>query len=394
VSWPTAALGEITKKIGSGSTPRGGQESYKVDGVPLIRSMNVHDGEFIDDGLAYLDEQQAAALKHVTLQTDDVLLNITGASVARVCRLPERFSGGRVNQHVSIVRPDTNRLDAGFLAHLLRAPEAKARLLRVAGAGATREAITKAQIEEFRISLPPLGEQRRVAAILDKADAMRRKRARALELLNGLTKAIFLEMFVRGNGRDDRSVPLREICQKITDGTHQSPKWADSGVPFLFVSNIRGQEISFETKNFVSEGEYERLTKHSPIESGDVLYTAVGSYGHAAIVPTGRKFVFQRHIAHIKPKPSSVNSKYLSVALEMPDAKRQADKHARGIAQKTVTLASLKELTVPLPPIEMQEKFTAKADAIYRQANLSGKHLGQADMLFSSLQHRAFSGQH
>ena len=75
MSWPTATLGELTQKIGSGSTPRGGGESYKACGIPLIRSMNVHDGEFVDDGLAFLDDRQATALKHVTLHGGDVLLN-------------------------------------------------------------------------------------------------------------------------------------------------------------------------------------------------------------------------------------------------------------------------------------------------------------------------------
>jgi type I restriction enzyme, S subunit len=116
VSWPLAHLSDVTKKIGSGSTPRGGSESYNNHGIPLIRSMNIHDGEFLEDGIAYLNEQQAAALKHVTLNRGDVLLNITGASVARVCRLPDSFSGGRVNQHVSIIRPDQKKLDPHFLA--------------------------------------------------------------------------------------------------------------------------------------------------------------------------------------------------------------------------------------------------------------------------------------
>jgi type I restriction enzyme S subunit len=154
VSWPTAALGEVTQKIGSGSTPRGGGESYKAWGIPLIRSMNVHDGEFVDDGLAYLDDHQAAALKHVTLHVGDVLLNITGASVARVCRLPDQLSGGRVNQHVSIIRPDNRRLDTNFLAHLLRAPEAKARLLRVAGRGLHEKQSQKHRFRSSKSSFP------------------------------------------------------------------------------------------------------------------------------------------------------------------------------------------------------------------------------------------------
>src|ERR1700722_1370060 len=96
-------------------------------------------------------------------------------------------------------------------------------------------------------------------------------------------------------------VSLADACSKISDGTHQVPNWATSGVPFLFVSNVRNGSISFDTNKFVSMDEYQKLTKHNPIEAGDVLYTAVGSYGHSAVVPHGKTFVFQRHIAHIKP---------------------------------------------------------------------------------------------
>src|SRR5262245_36157243 len=108
--------------------------------------MNVHDGEFLPDGLVFLDEIQARALDHVTLTKDDVLLNITGASVARACRLPPQYAGGRVNQHVAIVRPRADRLHPDYLAQCLISPSIKHALLSVAGAGATREAITKKQI--------------------------------------------------------------------------------------------------------------------------------------------------------------------------------------------------------------------------------------------------------
>ncbi|WP_114286784.1 restriction endonuclease subunit S [Candidatus Halocynthiibacter alkanivorans] len=170
MSWPLVALGDITSKIGSGATPRGGQKAYKTEGIPLIRSMNVHDGKFTPKGLAFIDEGQASALQNVTLFKGDVLLNITGASVARSCRLPHEYSGGRVNQHVAIIRPMHERLLPEYLEHLLVSPTTKRVLLGIASGGATREAITKTAIEELKILLPPLEEQKRIAGILDQAD--------------------------------------------------------------------------------------------------------------------------------------------------------------------------------------------------------------------------------
>ncbi|WP_081952900.1 restriction endonuclease subunit S [Rhizobium sp. YS-1r] len=162
-------------------------------------------------------------------------------------------------------------------------------------------------------------------------------------------------------------VRLADVCTRISDGTHQAPKWADNGVPFLFVSNIRNGRISFETNKFVSSKEYTALTKNNPIDAGDVLYTAVGSYGNSAVVPSGKTFIFQRHVAHLKPQHELVDSTYLAQMLETPAVRRQADKLARGVAQKTVTLSSLRDFEIPLPPLDEQKRIAAilnKADAL------------------------------
>ena len=108
--WVRITLASLCTKLGSGATPRGGKAAYKTSGIPLIRSMNVHNGYFESKDLAYIDEIQAKKLDNVTLHKGDVLLNITGASVARSCLLPDYLAGGRVNQHVSIVRCDPNRM--------------------------------------------------------------------------------------------------------------------------------------------------------------------------------------------------------------------------------------------------------------------------------------------
>src|SRR5262249_16695250 len=113
--WRKVSLGEITNKIGSGFTPRGGESSYLPEGTPLIRSLNVYDDRFEDDGLAFVSEEHAAALAGVTVKSKDILLNITGASVARCCMAPERYLPARVNQHVMIIRVDSEKIDPFFV---------------------------------------------------------------------------------------------------------------------------------------------------------------------------------------------------------------------------------------------------------------------------------------
>ena len=150
-----SALKHLTTKIGSGATPTGGQESYKNSGVPLIRSMNVHDSEFDVKGLAYLDSQQAQKLDGVTVEEGDVLLNITGASLTRTCIVPSNLVPARVNQHVSILRVKPELINERYLQLFLVCARTKTLLWEIGGAaGSTRQALTKKDLEELVVKYP------------------------------------------------------------------------------------------------------------------------------------------------------------------------------------------------------------------------------------------------
>jgi type I restriction enzyme S subunit len=168
--WEEKKLIEITNKIGSGATPRGGNESYKSEGISLVRSMNVHDFEFREKNLAFIDDQQAKELNNVTLQENDVLLNITGASVARCCVIPKEYLPARVNQHVSIIRAKKEIIDPIFLNLLLTSKFYKDQLLFTGEQGATRQAITKAQLEVFKIAFPKSIKEQK--SLMNKLEAL------------------------------------------------------------------------------------------------------------------------------------------------------------------------------------------------------------------------------
>ena len=168
--WATRLLKSLATKIGSGATPAGGRESYFTKGIPLIRSMNVHFRGFDRTGLVFLSDEQADELSNVTVQTNDVLLNITGASIGRVTIAPIEMAGARVNQHVTIIRP-TPELFPRFLSMFLASPAVQ-RMIDEIQVGATRQTLTKAMIEQFEIPLPPLAEQKRIVAKVDELMAL------------------------------------------------------------------------------------------------------------------------------------------------------------------------------------------------------------------------------
>ena len=196
--WVSLSLGAVCTKIGSGATPRGGKDVYLPGGpYAFIRSQNVFDDGFRHDGLAYIGEQHASDLAGVEVLDRDVLLNITGDSVARACQVDPHILPARVNQHVAIIRPDPTQLDPGFLRYFLVCPETQAKLLSWAGSGGTRNALTKAMVAAFDVEAPDdLSEQRAIAHILgtldDKIDVNRRMN----ETLEAIARALFKSWFV------------------------------------------------------------------------------------------------------------------------------------------------------------------------------------------------------
>ena len=159
------------------------------------------------------------------------------------------------------------------------------------------------------------------------------------------------------------------------------------------MSNIVDNEITYDTKKFISRGEYEALIRRTPIKIGDILLTTVGSYGNPAVVKSKREFCFQRHIAYMKPIQEMINSTYLHSALLSNAVKEQVDARVKGIAQKTLNLIELKSIKVNLPPLPLQNRF---ADFV-KQADKSKfemqKGLDKLELLYKSLMQNCFNGE-
>jgi len=160
----------ITTKIGSGATPLGGEGVYKSEGITFIRSQNVYDGYFVENGLAYIDEEQAKKLEGVTVVKNDILFNITGASIARCCVVEDKYLPARVNQHVSIIRTNEKALPK-YVQLMLVSKEYKDRLLQIGEGATSRQAITKSQLENFKIPLPALSEQQKIVSEIEKIES-------------------------------------------------------------------------------------------------------------------------------------------------------------------------------------------------------------------------------
>lgn len=192
--WKVEILEKLATKIGSGATPRGGKESYSIEGISLIRSMNVHNGYFEYKDLAHISDEQAELLNNVTVEEKDVLLNITGASVARSCIVPKDILPARVNQHVCIIRCK-DCLMADFLNRILIDDNYQNLLWSIAGSGATREAITKQQVENLQIIVPPVELQKEFSDFVAHVDKTRLAIQKSLEKTQLLFDSLMQKYF-------------------------------------------------------------------------------------------------------------------------------------------------------------------------------------------------------
>jgi len=402
--WSAASLAEITSKIGSGATPTGGKTSYKPSGMPLIRSMNVHFSGFKPEGLAYIDEKQAKKLEHVTVYSGDILLNITGASIGRVTIAPPNMDGARVNQHVAIIRL-AEGIENKFVCCFLASPSMQ-RIIAEENYGVTRQALTKTMIEDFRVPVPPLKEQRCIVAKIDGVSAKSRRSRHQLDHIPRLVekyKQAILAAAFRGDLTQETaeglpSTKLKEVCTSITDGDHQAPPKAVSGVPFITIAAMNDGVIKIDmATRFVSRSYFDALKLTRRPAVGDVLYSVTGSIGIPALVNFDAPFVFQRHVAILKPDHQRIDPKFLHRLLAAPQVMEQALAVATGTAQMTIPLSGLREFEIPFPTLNEQRAVSCRIEKAFRWIDRLASETTRARKLIDHLDRailaRAFQGE-
>ncbi len=238
--------------------------------------------------------------------------------------------------------------------------------------GATIPHIYFKDYKNEQFNLDSLDVQKKIVNILGKCEKIISDRQSELAELDDLIKARFAELF----GDCKNQVSLSALCSIITDGTHQPPKFQETGIPFILVSNLSNNTVTYNTEKYIDEETYNELYKRTPVEIGDLLLSTVGSYGHPAVVTENTRFLFQRHIAYLKPKKEVVNSLYLHSALLMPEGQRQIEEKVKGIAQKTLNLSEIRKIMVPVPEMKEQNEFVEFVERVNKSKLLEARQTG------------------
>ena len=338
-------LGEICEIV-SGSTPKTGIAEYWDGNLKWITPAEIDDESYIiTDSARKLTKLGVKKTGLSSFPSGTVILS-SRAPIGKVAIAGcEMYCNQGFKNLIC-----SDRINNRYLYWFLKGNTA---YLNSLGRGATFKEISKKIVSDIEINVPEISQQLAAVDALERVSEIIRLRKNQLQKLDELIKARFVEMF----GDCKSRVSMNELCSIITDGTHQPPRFQESGIPFIFVSNLVGNVVTYNAEKFISEDTYAELYKRTPIEIGDLLLSTVGSYGHPAVVTEDRKFLFQRHIAYLKPRHNMVNSFYLHSALLAPDGQRQIEEKVKGIAQKTLNLSEIKKIVVPLPTIEEQNQF-------------------------------------
>ncbi len=285
-----------------------------------------------------------------------------------------------VNNHAHVLKPKEG-LDVDYLCYSLMFYDTSGLVN-----GATRQKLTQTDMRKMLIPMRSITEQKGIVQRIKAIESIIESRQRQLRALDTLIKARFVEMF----GDENNKMPMSEVCSIITDGTHQPPKFVSDGIPFIFVTNIIENKISYNTGKYIDQSTYDELFKRTPIEIGDILLSTVGSYGHPAVVKTNKEFLFQRHIAYLKPRKELIDSYYLHGAILSPDAQRQIETGVKGIAQKTLNLSEIKKMMIPVPDLKKQREFASFVSQVEKSKAAVQQALNESQLLFDSLMQKYF----
>ena len=387
--WKECKLGEITSKIGSGATPKGGENSYKPEGISLVRSQNVYDFYFSKNGLAFIDNTQAHELRNVEVFENDILLNITGESVTRCCIVPQQYLPARVNQHVSIIRPIKEKVDYRFIFYSLQS--IKPELHITAEIGCTRRALTKGMLENLDISLPPLPEQRAIASVLssldDKIDLLHRQN----QTLEAMAETLFRQWFVEEADEGWEEDSLLELIQLVGGGTPKTSilDYWDGDIPWL-----AGGDITTNHKSFVNYAE-KRITEAGLNNSSAKLLpkygtviSARGTVGKYCILAD--PMAFSQSNYGILP---NIKNCFFFTYLLINHVVEELQSSAYGSVFDTITTTTFKENKVPIPTETEIVQFEKSISPYFQKMFMNKYQISTLEKLRDTLLPKLMSGE-
>ena len=399
----TACLKDLCEIITKGTTPTALGFDFADNGVGFLRVQNISGGTVnYEQDTLFIDEAVHQSLKRSQILPGDVLLSIAG-TIGRTGIVPSDAPPLNCNQAVAILRP-TNKVCRPYLRHWLESTGAQSQM-RGATVTGTIQNLSLSQTGGLRISLPTLPEQRRIAAILDQADALRTKRREALAQLDSLTQSIFIEMFGDPvtNPMGWEVKKLKEISKSIVNGTTPnggSQVYVSDGIVFIRSQNVWKNSLLLDDVAFIDNETHFKMRKSS-LQNKDILITKTGrintensSLGRAAIfIGKDNSANINGHVYLIRLEKGSIHEFVLYILTTDEYREYIRSVCVGGIDKRQINKEHLEEFPIIFPPVDLQHRFATLVESIEKQKGIYRAQLAELDNLFASFQHRAFRGE-
>lgn len=382
MKWPSKPLGELVDFF-SGNAWKAARFTDGPSGMPIIRIQNID--AVRKSGFVYWPDDYD---RRFLISPGDILLSLSGSFRVEVWAGPKAL----LNQRIVKLTPREG-VDRTWLLHAVQNVVGK---IEAMGRHALVNNVALSDLRNLPLALPPLDEQKRIAAILDQADELRRKRQRAIERLNQLGQAIFYEMFGRPVHEESNYKELSIFLSFVTSGGRGWSKYyTDRGTRFIRSLDVQMNYISFDDAAYVdAPGNAE--ARRTSVLAGDVLLTITGSkIGRAAPVPTdfGPAFVSQ-HVAILRMDRTKLDPTFLSYFLSLEDGgQKQISQNQYGQTKPGLNFEQIGRFRLPEVPLERQKEFTARIAAIGLLQTNALRASDANKQLFSSIQNRAFRGE-
>jgi len=382
-------LGELVDFKGGG-TPSRNVEEYWDNSIPWATVKDLNEGITLTQTQEFISE---LGLKNSASNL------ITKGTII----IPTRMALGKVviseidvaiNQDLKAVSvKDKEKLDVKYLLRFL---ESYKENIASMGKGATVKGITLDQLKAIKVPLPPLAAQRRIASILDQADELRQKRQQAIEKLDQLLQATFIEMFGDpvSNPKGWEAKPIDNICANIVDCVNKTAPIVEYETPYKMIrtTNVRNHKVDISSVRYVEKETFDKWNRRLTPKRGDVILTREAPVGEVGILESDDSVFLGQRLMLYRVNLELTTPEYLLYFLMSDNLKMQYEQMSSGSTVKHLSVPQCSKWSIYLPPLELQLKFSEFYKMIHANLELMRISYNKADTLFKSLQNQAFSG--
>jgi type I restriction enzyme S subunit len=397
VSWPMVKLGDVCQFVRG---PFGGslkKDFFVEDGYAVYEQQHAIYNQF-DNIRYFVDEEKFEEMKRFELCSGDLIMSCSG-TMGRIAIVPEGIKKGIINQALLKLTPKP-KVDLHFFKYWMESELFQIILNGNTHGAAIKNVASVAVLKDLEIPLPPLAEQKRIAAILDKADSLRRKNQQAIQLADQFLRAVFLDMFGDPvtNPKGWEVKQLSQLCsEKMNNGIFKQNEEYGEGIPVAWVSELFGtHQITFSTKPKCLKVTNEELDKYG-MYFGDILFCRSslkleGIGWNNVYLGENLKALFECHLIRMRPNLNVINPIFLSFQLRYPGIRMRCFAQAKTVTMTTINQEGLGKVEVVVPNKALQDRF----EIIYRKSikvlNLLNENQN-TNFLFNSLSQKAFAGE-